>query len=227
MPSPAKKRKLNGNNNSGALPSRGLEYFFTKQRQGDASKNGDRSDASGAVPITDAPTAGQSEMTDEELARKLQAEWNQEGNREARTETPLNPSNEGEEQSNDDLKSSVEGKAAPSTVTTGKGTLSLQSVAASTDTVSETIPFDESPLTFDPSKYIAQLKESWANDGGSASYALLTRCFVLVNGTQSRIKIVDTLVNCIRLLVEADPDSLLPMVRLPVYSTRYHCMADS
>ena len=84
---------------------------------------------------------------------------------------------------------------------------------ASTDMVSETIPFDESPLVFDPSKYIPQLKESWANDGGDASYALLTRCFVLVNGTQSRIKIVDALVNCIRLLIEADPESLLPMVR--------------
>jgi DNA ligase-1 len=73
-------------------------------------------------------------------------------------------------------------------------------------------------LTFDPAKYIPQLQESWASEGGAASYSLLTRCFVLVNSTQSRIKIVDTLVNCIRLLIEADPSSLLPAVWLATNS---------
>lgn len=50
------------------------------------------------------------------------------------------------------------------------------------------------------------------------SDALLTRCFVLVSGTSSRIKIVDTLVNCLRVIIEADPDSLLPAVWLATNS---------
>ena len=54
--------------------------------------------------------------------------------------------------------------------------------------------------------------EGEGDDEGGATYALLTRCFVLVSGTTSRIKIVDTLVNCLRLLIEGDPDSLLPAV---------------
>ena len=94
----------------------------------------------------------------------------------------------------------------------GKGTLSLQSVASSVDSVSESIPFDQSPLTFDPGDYVPALKAHWEKDDGNASYALLTRCFVLINGTASRIKIVDTLVNCLRVLIEADPGSLLPAV---------------
>lgn len=73
---------------------------------------------------------------------------------------------------------------------------------------------DESPLTFEPSRYIPQLQSAWAADGGDSSYALLVRCFVLVSGTQSRIKIVDTLVNCLRIFIEADPSSLLPAVWL-------------
>jgi DNA ligase 1 len=104
------------------------------------------------------------------------------------------------------------------TETAGKGkaksTLSLQSIAASVDTISGSIPFDESPLTFEPEKYVPLLRDHWAKDGGNASYALLTRCFVLVNGTTSRIKIVDTFVNCLRVLIEGDPESLLPAVSL-------------
>ena len=93
-------------------------------------------------------------------------------------------------------------------------TLSLQSNAASEDTLSSTVPFDESPLTFTPSKYIDELRQHWQSEGGDASYALLTRCFVLVNSTQSRIKIVDNLVNFLRLIIEADAESLLPAVWL-------------
>jgi len=93
-----------------------------------------------------------------------------------------------------------------------KKTLTLQSVGSAEETLSSNIPFDESPLTFNPSKYVADLQVHWAAEGGDASYALLTRCFVLVNGTQSRIKIVDTLVNLLRVLIESDPGSLLPTV---------------
>ncbi len=74
------------------------------------------------------------------------------------------------------------------------------------------MPFDESPLTFNLAKYVTELQGHWAAEGGDASYAILTRCFVLVNSTQSRIKIVDTLVNLLRVIIEADPNSLLPTV---------------
>ena len=69
------------------------------------------------------------------------------------------------------------------------------------------LPLDESPLIFEPSKYVNQLKQHWSKYDGNASYALLTRCFVLVSGTASRIKIVDTLVNCLRILIEGDPET--------------------
>ena len=96
--------------------------------------------------------------------------------------------------------------------------MSLQSMADAEESVSATIPLDESPLTFEPAKYIPDLQKAWASEGGNASYALLTRCFVLVGGTTKRIKTVDTLVNCVRLLIEADPASLLPAVWLATNS---------
>ncbi|KAI0382403.1 ATP-dependent DNA ligase [Hypomontagnella monticulosa] len=222
MPSPAKKRKLNsGNTKSSGLPSRGLEYFFSKQKQSnsheDAIGNGQQSST---APIQD------HEMTDEELARKLQAEWDKEAEAAERASRSPSKTIASETRQPEDIpeagSASRESPNPPVEASKvenkGKGTLSLQSVAASVDTVSENIPFDESPLTFDPSKYVPQLQEHWAGDGGNASYALLTRCFVLVNGTSSRIKIVDTLVNCLRVLIEGDPESLLPAVWLATNS---------
>ncbi|TGJ84562.1 hypothetical protein E0Z10_g4210 [Xylaria hypoxylon] len=229
MPSPAKKRKLNSDSKS-SLPSRGLEYFFAKQRDqngtGSSLKTGNGAVEGAAHPDRD------HEMTDEELARKLQAEWDQEEadvpaaepeatalNGEKFGASELLPGNtppdkdglDRDEIPSEPPKPSI---AEPSGKGKGKGTLSLQSVAASVDTVSESIPLDESPLTFDPDKYVLQLREHWAKDGGNASYALLTRCFVLVSGTSSRIKIVNTLVNCLRILIQEDPESLLPAVWL-------------
>ncbi|KAH8168057.1 hypothetical protein CIB48_g137 [Xylaria polymorpha] len=227
MPSPTKKRKLNSDAKS-SLPSRGLEYFFAKQRDrngtGSALRNENEAAQDAVHPVHD------HEMTDEELARKLQAEWDQEeaGAAVRDTTAPDGKKPRGssilpqtlqltKEEHDPDRAPSEPPKpniAETSRSGKGKGTLSLQSVAASIDTVSELIPFDESPLTFDPSQYIPQLRDHWAKDGGNASYALLTRCFVLVSGTSSRIKIVDTLVNCLRILIEGDPESLLPAVWL-------------
>lgn len=174
----------------------------------------------------DAGPAG-AEMADEELARKLQAEWDEEDRRQQQIQSlPILTTAE-EAVPEDQLiteapQETVPPSPPPLPPSISKNTLSLQSVTTSEDLVAATIPLDESPLTFEPSKYILALKKQWAaakSGGGgsgdaSASYALLTRCFVLVNGTQSRIKIVDTLVNCIRILIEADPDSLLPAVWL-------------
>ncbi|KAI0409203.1 ATP-dependent DNA ligase [Xylaria palmicola] len=222
MPSPAKKRKLNGNSKSN-LPSRGLEYFFAKQREQHESTSTTKSDGR---------PANNEAMTDEDLARKLQAEWDREEANEpatAQEATTPNPEPPGLlpiPQQSLQLSGEENGLAGTESEppkpdiaenpgkAKGKGTLSLQSAAAYVDTVSESIPMDESPLNFDPSRYIPGLREHWAKDGGNASYALLTRCFVLVSGTSSRIKIVDTLVNCLRILLEADPESLLPAVWL-------------
>ncbi|KAK0729649.1 ATP-dependent DNA ligase [Lasiosphaeris hirsuta] len=218
MTSPSKKRKLNPGSKQNAVPARGLEYFFAKQRQ-----NGSSSTPPPIVP-KDGPEPGQAEeqLTDEELARKLQAEWNAEGA--ASSQDVPNPGPRRDVSASAEPaepKSSLSPSPAQTLVSLPKtqlgktkNILSLSSVAATEDQTSASIPLDESPLTFDPSKYIPQLQESWAAEGGDASYALLTRCFVLVSSTQSRIKIVDTLVNCIRVLIEGDPSSLLPAVWL-------------
>lgn len=217
MSSPAKKRKLNSDEKQNSAPTRGLEYFFAKQRQA-ASSSTTPSRQGGTVQSEQAKES----FTDEELARKLQAEWDAEVRGSSGHNTPR-PGTDGvvvdagpstTQRTPPPLEIGVSPSYPVVQPTKGKGTLSLSSAAATEDQTTTSIPLDESPLTFDPAKYIPQLQASWAAEGGDASYALLTRCFVLVNGTQSRIKIVDTLVNCIRLLIEGDPSSLLPAVWL-------------
>src|ERR1700742_5010225 len=70
MPSPAKKRKLDPDAKNPALPSRGLEYFFSKQKQNGVPT----SQPVAQVP----PESSDQSLSDEQLARKLQVEWNQE-----------------------------------------------------------------------------------------------------------------------------------------------------
>lgn len=221
MGTPSKKRKLDDSRSPAA--GRSLDYFFGKQNQ--------KSPVQALVGIQDTnkQLGEESGLTDEQLARKLQAEWNQEDTEEpkkdAHRETidQISVPTNGEDSkgaSPEKLLPDLAGEAASGTKPQpfsfqpqGKNTLSLQSADSAEDTISSNIPFDESPLTFDPSKYVAELQGHWAAEGGDASYAILTRCFVLVNSTQSRIKIVDTLVNLLRVIIEADPKSLLPTVR--------------
>lgn len=215
MSSPAKKRKLN--NNQASAQSRGLEFFFNKQRQNGTSSSVAAAADAASNDDADVP-AKTGELTDEELARKLQAEWDQEvQNERSSVADGAAPSSESHSQPTSSPEKAPT-PVPPAETDTGKKTLSLSSVGNTEDTVSADIPFDQSPLTFDPSEYIPKLKQHWSTEGGDASYALLTRCFVLVNSTQSRIKIVDTLVNCIRTLIEADPESLLPAVWLTTNS---------
>ena len=206
MSSPAKRRKLDGDKKS-SVPSRGLEYFFARQRQG-ASSGTSQTASEDATP----------NQTDEELARKLQAEFDKEALRsppnanEAPRESSNTPAGKPDDRPGPSVPDETDGaKSPPKKEGT---TLKLQSSGSAEDTVSSSIPLDESPLTFNPTDYIPRLQESWSSQSGNATYALLARCFMLVNSTQSRIKIVDTLVNCIRLLIEGDPESLLPAVRL-------------
>ncbi|KAF1973450.1 ATP-dependent DNA ligase [Bimuria novae-zelandiae CBS 107.79] len=221
MSTPTKRRKKNDGSKQ---PVRSLDYFFAKQKEGatKATKKANSVDAT-----NDAEDA--STLTDEELARKLQAEWNEQ-DRQASAEVPSSSDLYAEPEK--PTKAATNGDAGndtrtpppphaekppvePLTVPAPKqNTLSLQSAAAAEDTVSANIPFDQSPLEFDPTAHIPDLQNHWAAEGGRATYALLTRCFVLVNSTTSRIKIVDTLVNLLRTIIEGDPESLLPAVWL-------------
>lgn len=220
MASPAKKRKLNGD---AKQPSKGLEYFFAKQKQNTVVPLPEKEAGPSETP------PGQ-ELTDEQLARKLQAEWDREaedrdadGAQDAAQDSaqgvPCTPVKS--PKPTDGMgEHAVTPNTEPGAIfgNKGKGTLSLQSMADAEETASTSIPLDESPLTFEPSKYIPDLQKAWAVESGNASYALLTRCFVIVGGTTKRIKTVDALVNCVRLLIEADPSSLLPAVWLATNS---------
>jgi DNA ligase-1 len=228
MSSPAKKRKTNSYQASHEQ-TKGLDFFFKKQREARQPvikaaevavvSNDDESDA---LPQRNG-------LSDEEYARKLQEQFD----REERAQQ--NEANESRSEESKDTNAALQVDSEPSpqrqvdgiqkpletkvasifpTREKSANTLSLQSTAADEDAITSNIPFDESPLTFDPQKYIPELQKHWASDGGLATYALLTRCFVLVNATTSRIKIVDTLVNLLRTLIEGDPESLLPAVWL-------------
>ena len=275
MPSPAKKRKLNAENAKSGQ-SRGLEYFFSKQREvaspavndresTEKKEDGEDVNTGGHEDVTANPLPGGGDssagaaMTDEEFARKLQTEWDEELRQEQQQQqqkqdspAQIEATTIGESVPTADdgtprldypaktaqplLNADSPGSSMPSPLSVPglTNTLSLQSVTTADDLVAATIPLDESPLTFDTANYISLLKKQWqGNPPGTglgsadsgATYSLLTRCFVLVNATQSRIKIVDTLVNCLRLLIEADPASLLPAVWLatnaigPPYAT--------
>lgn len=218
MSSPAKKRKLNNDGKQNGVQSKGLEFFFAKQRQNDGQ----------TLPSASAgrSNVSSSELTDEELARKLQAEWNQEVasgslNDNQPPEIPQSMQNSYVESKSPDAQPQPEPPASTIEEKSSKtlsSTLTLQSTGMAEDCFTSSIPMDMSPLLFEPSRYTNSLKQHWEAEGGNASYALLTRCFVLVSATTSRIKIVDTLVNCLRLLIEGDPSSLLPAVWLATNS---------
>ncbi|KAJ8111349.1 hypothetical protein OPT61_g6029 [Boeremia exigua] len=231
MDSPSKRRKKN---DGSSKPVRKLDFFFAKQNAKAAAATDD------TTKITDVSVAiDSSNLTDEEYARKLQEAWNKEDHgvsqaKEQPLDEDLSSSNElyrdpsppikaeakgdkikDEDAHSDGISIPVFESTAPKTQ---PNTLSLQPTATEEDTITANIPFDQSPLEFEPSKYIPGLQKHWATDGGRPTYALLTRCFILVNSTTSRIKIVDTLVNLLRTIIESDPESLLPAVWLATNS---------
>lgn len=233
MSTPSKRRKKND-----GQPARGLDYFFGKQAQAKLPpKDEPKIEAQETELKHD--DLDHDVLSDEALARKLQAEWD-EADRAASASAPTPspskaaPTTEALEAAAlpEHIKQETDMKeetptpisapaAAPINPFAGlgkKNTLSLQSATADEDTITYDIPFDQSPLTFDPQKYIPELKKQWVTDNGHATYALLTHCFVMVNSTQSRIKIVDTLVNTLRVIIEGDPQSLLSAVWLATNS---------
>ncbi|KAJ4300671.1 hypothetical protein N0V90_002758 [Kalmusia sp. IMI 367209] len=170
MPSPAKRRKKN---DGSSQPVRSLDYFFSKQKQ-DATNppNVPEVEDSGAEFMAN-EIQDTSTLTDEELAWKLQAEWNEQDQRASAKAPrsndlyadPEKPATNGD--SGEDVHTSTEpevGKplATRPTLEASKNTLSLQSAAAAEDTTSANIPFDQSPLEFDPAAYISELQTHWA-----------------------------------------------------------------
>lgn len=223
MGTPTKRRKLNNDTKSSG--SRNLDFFFAKQKK-DEQELSSPPDGS---PSQNTPDGAGCELTDEQLARKLQEEWNREpidtqgvaGHLLVETNEQVfgdpasadtTPGLAIEKAQSDGIFDQPAVKSLKSD--TNKNTLSLQWAGTAEDTISSNIPFDESPLTFEPSRHVSDLQTHWTAEGGDASYALLTRCFILINSTQSRIKIVDALVNLLRVIIEGDPDSLLPTVSL-------------
>ncbi|MCJ1285789.1 hypothetical protein MMC26_005130 [Xylographa opegraphella] len=237
MSSPAKRRKKNDFRPS-SQPVRSLDFFFNKQKQeAGLAPQEETALASGVLkdstePIRSNISFNDDAAADERLARQLQEEWNREGGTSAevvsRTEGAVVNTQENKEtyeaptatlgSKNPSLAHSLQKPPSITPETVKPPTLSLQSAIATEDTIIATIPFDQSPLSFHPSSYLPDLQRLWAREGGDVSYSLLTRCFILVNGTQSRIKIVDTLVNLLRTIIEGDSESLLPAVWLATNS---------
>ncbi|KAI4239021.1 MAG: hypothetical protein L6R40_005607 [Gallowayella cf. fulva] len=239
MATPSKRRKTNNHKDS-PQTVRSLDYFFgsQKSKQPRSQPLGCDADDSTDANAQDEDTNQHEALNDEQLARKLQEEWDAEdrdhnanepqkrsspkqqdfgnpGGTQARESTGNEP-NQPSPEYGPSTSNQQSAAADPHSKGVGfatRNTLALQSAASAEDAISSIVPFDESPMTFDPTRYLPDLQKHWATHGG-ASYGLLTRCFILVNSTQSRIKIVDTLVNFLRTIIEGDPESLLPAVWL-------------
>lgn len=242
MSTPSKRRKTTHPSTS-VQPVKSLDFFFAKQRQKETdqvTQEQDRRALNNPAVEDEAEVNARhdGDLSDEQLARRLQAEWDaEERQRQPQQPQQRDTSNEeisvmrkevapGEdttakeaaEDVGDDVPNGVQVTENAFAALGKKNTLTLQSATAEEDTISHDIPFDESPLTFDPQKYLPELRKQWATEGDQCTYALLTHCFVLVGSTTSRIKTVDTLVNMLRTLIEGDPDSLLPAVWLATNS---------
>jgi DNA ligase-1 len=234
MSTPTKRRKKN-DYQPPSQPVKSLDFFFGKQRERQGEKEALKS--TGSASNDQVNISHDERLTDEELARKLQAEWDEEERLNRSDRAPIataNAHDEGSELDLSNVKPAQEQQTVASTAeavaevpkpssvgsaaTARTNILALQPATAEDDAISYAIPFDQSPLTFDPQKYLPDLLKNWSAQGGKCTYSLLTSAFVLVGGTTSRITIVDTLVNLLRTLIEGDPESLLPAVWLATNS---------
>jgi DNA ligase 1 len=239
MATPTKRRKTNGFETSHQTVG-SLDFFFGKQKEEKVLKARNENGLHDELNHTPGLTLGNptdnttaQTLADEKLARKVQSEWCTEISshdevEESKVKASLPIKDSGQptwnpivtkQQFSTSLGPKKAGRPTEELdadfARTVPETLSLQSASSSKDLISSSIPFDVSPLIFDTSLYLPDLKRYWVTEGGNASYGLITRCFVLVNATQSRIKIVDTLVNFLRTIIEGDPGSLLPAVSIP------------
>ena len=210
MGSPAKRRRKNDGTATPSAGARTLDFFFGKTRFEAAVRKLSQAPkvVEEAREVREPVLQVEEEQTDEDLARKLHEEWNGVS-------------------SGSNLVVDSTGASAKDRFTVIEEVVSSevdQKVEISTenkvdadnaDNDHSTIPLDQDPLSFDPNSY-SDLTKSFPN--GRATYALLTRAFVLVTSTRSRIKIVDILVNLLRVIIRHDPGSLLPAVWLATNS---------
>lgn len=210
MSSPAKKRKRNAPEST-PQQTRSIASFF----QGQATKKTEQA-ANSENELADTTHDTEQTLSDEALARKLQKEWDE--GESSRASTTQDPEPTTTSTTTTTSTPPVTLTEYPKSKAQKENTLSLQSSAGTEDTISLSIPLDQSPLTFDAASYAEELQSHWAAEGGDATYALLTRAFVLANATTSRIRIVDTLVNFLRVLIDGDPSSVLPAVWLATNS---------
>lgn len=221
MPSPSKRRKKS---DQAPLKGKTLDFFFRKKSE--------------LKPPAPGSSVGDA-LTDELYARKLAEEWAKEdgirrvsdghesGNlglkrrrsisREHEHPKPGTKAQMGKQSDGKLHEGAPEEEASHEKVAQlntsnlpvpRKTEISMQAEQEIENTI-DSIPFDINPLEFDPDIY-ENLIENWPE--GKATYGLLTRAFVLVNATRSRIKIVDTLVNFLRTLIRLDSESLLAAV---------------
>lgn len=178
MNSPAKRRKTNSHVAT-TKPVRGLDFFFGKQTNKDSKVD---NNSGKNKPLEESPDiiAATEELTDEQLARKLQDEWNEIDNNAASPNKP-SPKQTTDEVLEEDLE------AGQSDISLGrksvsmeredlyaeeipvvdsrdavkpKNTLSLQTGADAEDEICVTLPFDQSPLTFDPDEFLPTLRST-------------------------------------------------------------------
>lgn len=198
MPTPPAKRRKNETNSPIIKSPRGVEYYFKKAKDNDNVNE-----------------ESETSLTDEQLARKLQDEYDkqEEQDRNLIGEPITSAGDDGAQffANNEEVspgEDPIEAKKEESSVLPAE--LGNKTSSATT-AVEVEIPFDKDPFLFDPEAF-ADVANHWPD--GKAPYLVLGHTFVLVNSTRSRIKIVDYLANMLRLLIVLDPKSLLPAVWL-------------
>jgi DNA ligase 1 len=213
-PSPAKKRKTE------TTPvKRGVDFFFKKQLQQkkpEPVENGievkEESDRERLFVLDeDDERRRKQEEDDEKFARQLQALEDHDEAVDAEMAKRLaaeeDPAHDPKAQENEPpIKQESPSKKHPITkleLTSSNSTSSLEEIYS--------IPLDKDPLTFSPA-HNAAIASTWSPR--CTPYAFLTHAFILINSTRSRLKIVDYLVNTLRVVTHHDPASLLPLVWL-------------
>ncbi|PWN54495.1 ATP-dependent DNA ligase [Violaceomyces palustris] len=154
---------------------------------------------------------------DEEMARHLEKEWSEENIGDS-LGTPsdgdlAHPKNVGGRSNVASRTQDADGISHVSSVPTNNSMVDLDDMDASI----EAIPFSQDVLAFDPSCIDTS---SWPRANGkekdrpTSPYALLTRAFVLVSATRSRLAITTILTNLLRVVRMHDPENLLACVYL-------------
>jgi DNA ligase 1 len=237
-PSPSKKRKIES-----TPVKRSLEFFFRKQAaktppgsivpdgddpplfvQSDGEDEQDRKrqkqeeeDEKLARELQEAER--RMEVDDELFARRLASDYDS-----VDQESNNKPKEEGKDvnQDGDSLKdegqildlgqSEVPPPENPTVPLPQPGTLAFDNSDSRTSLEEiYAIPLDKDPLDFEPG-VDAACATNWLPQ--KTPYAFLTHAFILINSTRSRLKIVDYLVNALRVVMYHDPASLLPLVWL-------------